>query len=70
MHHTMQNIMDASTDIGDGWRRTALRLAPGDTAPDATSTKWQFAGPGSVEYLIHPTGWIVRPGGSVTRQPQ
>lgn len=67
-HHTAGDILRAAEPTEGGWRRLQLTLAEGDTADSGTSTKWAYAGPGTVEYLIHPSGWIVRPDDAVHRR--
>lgn len=61
MHYTRKDIMAAGIDIGDGWTRAEIVLENGDTADSALSSKWQFAGPGTVEYLMHRSGWHITP---------
>ena len=64
MHYGQQAIQDTSRDIGQGWRRADVALGAGDTAYDPGSTKTVLAGPGTVTYHIHPSGWITAPGGA------
>jgi len=67
MHYDTNAVLLRAEELGDGWSRAEIRLDSGDTAESGTSTKWFLAGPGAIEYLIHATGWIVRPDASVTR---
>lgn len=66
MHYTATKIIEASSDIGEGWRKTQIVLMPEDTAYAPGSTKRVFAGPGSVTYHIHASGWSVVRDDSVT----
>lgn len=67
MHYTQQDIQDRATDAGNGWTKAVIELGKDDTAHSAVSTKWDFAGPGTVAYMIHPSGWDVRPSVTITR---
>ena len=67
MHHDHGAILNQAEDIGEGWSRTILTLADGDSAHSAVSTKWDYRGPGQIQYLIHPSGWQVRPDDTITR---
>ncbi|BBY54064.1 hypothetical protein H7J07_05500 [Mycobacterium koreense] len=68
MHYTHDDIMDRATDLGDRYRETVLVLEDGDTAESALSTKWCFGGPGTVRYLIHPSGWQVAPDDTISKR--
>jgi len=63
MHYTQKDIEAAAEDLGDGYRKSVITLKRVDTAVSMVSTKWHFGGPGTVEYLIHRSGWEVRPSG-------
>lgn len=60
-------ILEQAEDIGDGWKKFVAKLEKGDTAESGVSTKWVFAGPGQVTYLIHPSGWTIQPDDKVRR---
>lgn len=49
----------------DGWRHATITLREGDTAADPGSTKKGFAGRGTIEYHIHPTGLHYSPSDGV-----
>ncbi len=57
MHYGPEQIIDLAKPAGNGWTRTELTLQEDDTAHCGASTKWQWKGPGTVTYLIHPSGW-------------
>ncbi|AEL17689.1 hypothetical protein AVV40_gp15 [Mycobacterium phage Swirley] len=67
MHYSHADIMAAAEDLGDRWSKAVIELGPGDTAHSALSSKWDFQGPGTVEYLMHPTGWTVRPSATISK---
>ncbi|QHB36985.1 hypothetical protein SEA_ROARY_94 [Mycobacterium phage Roary] len=67
MHYSHGDILEAGEDLGEGWRKAVIVLEAGDTAHSALSGKWDFAGPGTVEYLMHPSGWTVSPSPTITR---
>lgn len=67
-HYSANDILEQASSIEDGWKRLVLTLGEGDTADSGTSTKWHYAGPGEVKYLIHPSGWIIQPDDAVHRQ--
>lgn len=67
MHYDQSAIQDRAEDIGEGWSRTILTLGADDTAHSAVSGKWDYRGPGQIKYLIHPSGWTVEPGDTLTR---
>lgn len=67
MHYSHADILELAQCIGEGWKRTTLTLEEGDTAHSGLSTKWDFAGPGEVTYLIHPSGWHITPGEGITQ---
>jgi hypothetical protein len=55
-HFSEEDIKARATPIGDGWSKLTLALEDGDTAYCGASTKWKWAGPGTVTYMIHPSG--------------
>lgn len=67
-YYSTNDILGQAVPISDGWKRLILQLAEGDTADSGTSTKWRYAGPGEVTYLIHSSGWTVQPGDTVRKQ--
>lgn len=67
MHYGHADILAAGEDIGEGWTKAVITLEPGDTAHSGLSSKWDFAGPGEVTYLMHPSGWHVTPGDTITK---
>ena len=67
MHYDWQAIMDAAVEVDNGYKKTVLTLEDGDTAHSAISTKWDFDGPGRIQYLIHPSGWTVTPSDTISR---
>ena len=67
MHYDHQAIMDAGEDIGEGWKKAVITLGPEDSAYSAVSTKYDFKGPGEVTYMMHPSGWDVRPSEAVNK---
>lgn len=67
MHYRRADILAAGADLGDGWSKAVITLGKGDTAHSALSSKWDFAGPGTVEYVMHPSSWAVVPGESITK---
>lgn len=70
LHFDQSDILDRAEDIGNGWRRTTLDLGQDDSAYSGVSTKWEFRGPGRVDYLIHPSGWQISTAGPITRLPR
>ncbi|AEV52138.1 hypothetical protein [Rhodococcus phage RGL3] len=68
IHFDHQTILDLAHDLGEGWRKTTLTLGSEDTAISMLSHKWQFQGPGTVEYLIHASGCTITPGEGVRKQ--
>lgn len=67
MHYTHDDIMAAGEDLGERWSKAIITLNADDTAHSALSTKWDFAGPGTVEYLMHPSGWQVSASETVSK---
>lgn len=67
MYYSQADIVAAGKDIGDRWSKAVITLGEGDTAHSALSSKWDFTGPGTVEYLMHPSGWTVVPSESITK---
>ena len=67
-HYTYNDILERALPIGNGYTETVLELEEGDTADNPASTKWVFAGPGTVGYLIHPSGTQVHADESVGRR--
>lgn len=67
MHYTQQDIIDRSHTLGSGWTKATVELGVGDTTESAVSTKWDYVGPGTVTYMIHASGWDVRPDDTVGR---
>ena len=65
MHYSYDDIVAASTDLGQGYRKAVITLAEGDTASSQLSAKWDFGGPGTVEYLIHKSGWTITPSDTI-----
>jgi hypothetical protein len=65
IHYSHADIEAAAVGIGSGYRVAKLTLQVGDTAESMLSDKWCFGGPGTVEYLIHATGWSVSPSDTV-----
>jgi hypothetical protein len=64
-HYTHADIEAVAVEIGNNYRVATISLLAGDTAESMLSDKWNFGGPGKVEYLIHPTGWSVSPESTV-----
>lgn len=67
MHYSHQDIVDNARDLGEGWSRTDLVLGEEDTAHSALSSKWDFQGPGEITYMMHASGWTVRPSETISR---
>lgn len=55
MHVTFDKVLDAATDIGEGYRKATVTLAEGDTIWCPTSTKKVLTGAGDYVFLIHPS---------------
>lgn len=68
MHYDLGLIMAEAEDLGEGHRKAVVNLKKGDTAASALSEKWVFAGPGTVTYWMHPSGWDIEPSETVKRQ--
>lgn len=68
-HHSSTDITAAAEDIGEGWSRATVILRKGDTCHNPGSTKWVFAGPGTVTFAIHATGWGIEASEGLTRKP-
>jgi hypothetical protein len=56
-HYTYEFIKAMAVGEDDNYAETVLTLERGDTAYCGASTKWDWAGPGTVTYAIYPTGW-------------
>ena len=67
VHFSTEDIIARAVPIGEGWKKAEIELASGDTAVSPGSTKWVFLGPGTITYLIHPSGWDVTPSEHVSR---
>lgn len=67
-HYSSNDILELARLREDGYREVTLELAQDDTCDAPGSTKWNLAGPGSVHFLIHPTGWQATPGETITRR--
>lgn len=69
MHYTLIDIFAAAPMADEtGWTKAVITLEKGDTVVSALSDKWVFAGPGEVEFLMHPSGWQVVPSDTVRKQ--
>lgn len=56
MHVTFDKVLDAATDIGEGYRKATVTLAEGDTLWCPGSTKKVLRGAGEYTFLIHASG--------------
>lgn len=68
MHYSSNDILERAQTRDDGYREATLELAQGDTCDAPGTTKWNLAGPGTVHFLIHPTGWHATPSETITRR--
>lgn len=64
-HYTAAEIEETSINIGNNYKVATIILDEGDTAESMLSDKWNFGGPGEVQYIIHPTGWSIQPSATV-----